>query len=63
MTYSDKAAAFLAKRPALIGMVAGHTFYECPVMGDEETLYAVTPAGKLKHTCFWELPTTDELFA
>ena len=58
---SDKARAFLAKNPTLIGRVLGHAFYESPTYGDEAPLLVVTPEGKLKRTGFWELPSAEEL--
>ena len=61
MTLSDKAKAFLAKNPERIGAIAGHTFYEHPIYGDESPLMVITPEGKIKRSEFWELPTLEEL--
>lgn len=57
---TDKAKAFLAKNPTLIGRVHGVDLYESPTMGDESPLIAVTPMGRLKRTEHWELPSRDE---
>jgi len=58
---SDKAKAFLEKKPYLIGTVAGHTFYEHPTYGDESPLVMITPEGKVKVSAFWDMPTASEL--
>jgi hypothetical protein len=59
---SDKARAFLAKNPTLIGRVLDHSFYEDPQHGDEAPMIMITPEGKLKRTEFWDLPSAEELF-
>lgn len=58
---SDKARAFLERKPTLIGRVLGYAFYESPTYGDEAPMLMITPEGKLKHTEFYELPSADEL--
>ena len=60
---SANAKAFLANDPTLIGIVAGHYFYEHPTMGDESPLIVITPDGKKRTSDFWELPTVEELAA
>lgn len=61
-TLSDKARTFLAKKPTLIGCVAGHRFYEHPTYGDESPLIMITPDGKVKRSDHWELPAIEDLF-
>ena len=53
---SDNAAAFLARNPTLIGVVAGHSFYEHPTRGDESPLIVICPDGRKKLSDHWELP-------
>ena len=60
---TDNAKAFLALKPALVGMVAGNHFYEHPTLGDESPLVMITHDGRKKLSSFWDLPTTGELFA
>lgn len=59
--YSDKARAFLAKKPTYIGIVAGTRYYEHPEKGDESPLMAITPEGELKLSDFWELPDIHDV--
>ena len=61
MQLSDKARAFLAKKPTLIGRVAGHAFYEHPTYGDESPLIMITPDGKVKKSDHWELPDASDI--
>jgi hypothetical protein len=60
---SDNARAFLARNPTMIGVVAGHWFFEHPTMGDESPLVVITPDGKKRLSDFWELPSVEELTA
>lgn len=62
-TLSDKAKTFLANKPYLMGVVAGHKFYEHPTRGDESPLLVIGPDGKLKLSDHWEVPSWDELTA
>ena len=57
---TDKARAFLAKNPTLIGRVLGVDLYESPTYGDESPLIAITPDGRVKKTDHWELPSALE---
>lgn len=57
----DAATRFLARSPFLLATVAGCRVYEHPVHGDTATLMAITPAGALVDTGFYEVPTADEL--
>lgn len=57
---TDKAKAFLAENPTLIGRVHGVDLYEHPSLGDESTLIAITADGRKKHTDHWELPSYDD---
>lgn len=57
---SDKAKAFLAKDPTLLGVVLGHQFYEDPTYGDERSMWMITPEGKLKRTHWWDLPEAHD---
>lgn len=59
---SDKAKAFLAKQPTLIGRVAGYSFYEHPTKGDESPLIVISPEGQIKLSDYYELPSFDDLF-
>jgi hypothetical protein len=62
MILSDKAKAFLERKPELIGTVAGYQFYEHPAHGDEVPLCTISPEGKLTYRSdFWELPTEEEM--
>lgn len=58
---SEKAKAFMLKSPTYIGTVMGHKLYEHPTRGDEEYLYAITPDGKVKKTCWYEMPSCYEI--
>jgi hypothetical protein len=58
---SDKARAFLARKPTLVGRVLGCNVYEHPTLGDESPLYMVTSEGQLRILAFYELPSEDEL--
>lgn len=57
---SDIAKAFLRREPELLGLVMGHYFYEDPVHGDESPLWMISPEGKLKRTCCWEVPEAND---
>lgn len=59
---TDKARAFLARKPTLIGIVAGVHFYEHPAYGDEAPLVAIA-GGKLRRTDCWELPEVEDALA
>lgn len=60
--FTDKARAFLARKPALIGIIAGVRFYEHPTYGDEAPLIAIA-GGKLRRTDCWELPELEDALA
>jgi hypothetical protein len=47
---TDNADKFLSLGPDLFGRIAGYRFYECPIYGDETTLKAITPDGRLIST-------------
>jgi hypothetical protein len=53
---TEKARAFIAKNPTLIGRVNGVDLYEHPTKGDESQLVAITADGRLRPTDCWELP-------
>lgn len=57
---TDKARAFLAKGPTLLGRVHGVDLYEHPTLGDESPLIAITIDGRVKMTEHWEVPSHDE---
>jgi hypothetical protein len=56
---SDNAKAFLARNPTLVGVVAGHAFYEHPTRGDESPLIVIGPDGRKELSEHWELPTMN----
>jgi hypothetical protein len=58
---SDKARAFLAENPTLVGRVLGFKIYEHPTRGDESLLYLITQEGNLKRLSYYELPSAEEL--
>ena len=60
---SSKAAhKFWAENPEKLGLVAGFTFYEDPINGDEAPLIAISPSGKtIGRTHFWDMPSRDEV--
>ncbi len=58
---SDKARAFLAKNPTVVGRVLGCNVYEHPTLGDEAPLLMITSEGQLRVLSFYELPSEDEL--
>jgi hypothetical protein len=58
---SDKAQAFLAKNPTLMGRVLGCNVYEHPTLGDESPLYMITQEGNLQRLSYYELPSAEEL--
>jgi hypothetical protein len=62
MQLTDKARAFLAKHPTLIGRVAGHAFYEHPTLGDEAPLIMITPKGEVKRSDWYDMPTIHDLY-
>lgn len=61
MALSDKARAFLAKKPTLIGRVAGIAFYEHPELGDESPLIAILKDGRVKRSPYWDMPDAIEV--
>lgn len=63
MNLSEKAQAFMNKKPTLIGVMLGHKFYEHPTMGDEAPLYVITPEGKIKRSFHWEMPSHLEVMS
>jgi hypothetical protein len=60
-TLSDKAAAFLARKPTLIGIVAGNYFYEHPTYGDESPLVMISSEGNVRLSDHYELPDIWDL--
>ena len=61
MALSDKAKAFLDRKPTYIGTVSGYRFYEHPTLGDESPLVMITLEGKVRVSTFWELPDAFEI--
>ena len=59
---SEKAQRFLTKKPTKIGTVQGYSYYECPIHGDETYMKVITPEGKLKTSCHYELDDQLECF-
>ena len=57
---SEKAQAFLAKKPEYFGEVAGHNYYECPINGDESPMRVITKEGKLKTSSFWDMDSVRD---
>lgn len=52
---------FLDLKPTLICTINDYKFYEDPIHGDEGFLVAITPRGRVRRTCFTEVPSVDEL--
>lgn len=60
-TYTPESSKRITKaKPTLIGHVAGTDFYEHPILGDESPMIA-RYKGTWCLTCFWDLPTEEEL--
>ena len=60
-TLTEKAQAFLAQRPTLVGTVLGNRFYEHPRLGDEAPLVVITADGRKRCSGFYDLPSAAEL--
>jgi hypothetical protein len=56
---SDKAKAFLARKPTFIGTVNGIDYYEHPIYGDENPLVLIDRDGKVRDSAHWELPVEE----
>lgn len=54
MTLSDKAAAFLAQKPAILGSIGGRMYYEHPTYGDEVPMFYIEE-GKLRKSEHWDM--------
>ena len=50
---SEKAQAFLAKNPYMLGNMLGMQFYEDPINGDKAPIFAIMPSGRVLRTPFW----------
>jgi hypothetical protein len=59
MTLTENAQNFLSHNPTELCSVAGVRFYEHPLRGDNAPIYAVTAAGKLVNTGFWDCGDFD----
>lgn len=54
---------FFEKNPTLIGVVGGYAFYECPIHGDESSLYAVNSSeDSWGRTWFHEVPDIEDIY-
>lgn len=51
---------FLDLKPTLLCTIRGYKLYEDPIYGDEGMLVAITPRGRVRRTCFHEIPDTFE---
>ena len=56
---SEKAKAFLAQKPAVLGVIADRTYYEHPIYGDEVPMYYID-GGKLKKSEFWDMESASD---
>ena len=59
-TLSDKAKAFLAKKPVVLGVSGDTTFYECPTLGEESPMLFIDQEGKLRRSEFWDMDSVME---
>jgi hypothetical protein len=59
MTLSDKAQAFCAQNPTVLGVVGGRTYYEHPTLGDEAPMYYIED-GKLRRSEHWDMDGASE---
>ena len=59
MQLSDKATAFLAMNPTVLGSIAGVTYYEHPVYGDEVPMFYIED-GKLRKSVHWDMDSAHE---
>ena len=53
---------FMGKNPTLVGSVAGVSFYEHPIYGDDVALIAVK-GEKCGYSHWYDLPTLEEIAA
>ena len=56
---SDKAKAFLAMNPVVLGVVGSVTYYESPTHGDEVPMFFIEN-GKLRRSEFWDIDSAWE---
>tara|TARA_R100000808_G_scaffold24015_1_gene54265 strand:+ start:50 stop:298 length:249 start_codon:yes stop_codon:yes gene_type:complete len=56
-----KYKVFKNMKPRLYKSVFAHSFYECPINGDEEGLIVVTPSKSLIVTDLFDIPTNEEI--
>ncbi len=59
MTYSTKAAAFLAMNPTHLGTIANRKYYESPTHGDESPMFYIED-GKLRKSEFWDMESAQD---
>tara|TARA_R100000808_G_scaffold6957_1_gene20326 strand:+ start:1391 stop:1642 length:252 start_codon:yes stop_codon:yes gene_type:complete len=52
---------FKNMKPRFYKSAYAHSFFECPINGDEEGLIAVLPDKSLKVTDLYDLPTNEEI--
>ena len=57
----SKYKVFKNMNPTYFKSAHGHSFYECPINGDEEGLVAVLPDKSLKVTDLYNLPSSEEV--
>lgn len=58
-TLSEKAAAFMAQNPTIIGVVGSVTYYEHPTAGDEAPLFFIED-GKLRESVYWDIESAQD---
>ena len=51
----------MSKNTTIIARVAGVTFYECPIHGDEAPLIASVPDGRFGYSDFHDIPDFMEI--
>lgn len=56
---SEKAAAFMAKGPAVLGRIGDRVYYEHPDMGDEVPMYYIE-YGKLRRSVHWDMESAGD---
>lgn len=56
---TEKARAFLAKKPTYINSICGVDYYEHPAYGDESPLICILADGRLKRSAYWDMPSFD----
>ena len=56
---SEKAAAFIAKNPTVLGVIGDRTYYEHPDHGDEVPMFYIDE-GKLRKSVHWDMDSAQD---